>query len=362
MAYLAETYMAKINAIEPDPLSMSLAAQVIIEGGLVAFPTETVYGLGANALNEAAVARIFKAKERPANDPVIVHIEDMEQLAFVARDIPEAAYKLAEVFWAGPLTMIFKRSEQIPDIVTAGQDTVAVRMPSHPIAQSLIRQAGVPIAAPSANRFGRPSPTSAVHVMHDLGGHVDIVLDGGNSHIGVESSIIDFTSPVPTMLRPGGIALEELQIYLPSLAFRPRHFLETDVVPSPGTMMRHYSPNADVLAFRGEDDTVWEAMRDRANTLLSKHYKVGIMVLDDDVLAFEGITAQYVMLGQSKEAMASNLFSGMRELDAAEVDFILVRMPKDTGLGLAINDRLSRAAEGHIIDVDGNINNGKTQT
>lgn len=351
MAYKAETYMAKIDALEPDPLSMALAAQVIIEGGLVAFPTETVYGLGANALNAEAVERIFKAKERPANDPVIVHIEDMEQLKLVAEDIPQFAYDLAETFWPGALTLIFNRSHHVPDMVTAGQDTVAVRMPAHPIAQALIRKSGVPIAAPSANRFGRPSPTSAVHVMHDLIGRVDVVLDGGNAHIGVESTIIDLTQTVPTMLRPGGISLEELRIHLPSLAFRPRHILDDEIAPSPGTLMRHYSPDAEVMVFNGKGDKVWDGMRQKAQSLLDEGRKVGIMLLDSDVLLFEGIIAQYVMLGKDKEAMAATLFSGMRELDAAEMDMILVRAPEQSGLGLAIFDRLKRAAEGHIIDI-----------
>ena len=352
MSYQAQTYMAKIDALEPDPLSMALAGQVIIEGGLVAFPTETVYGLGANALNAEAVERIFKAKERPANDPVIIHIEDLEQLNLIARDIPDIAYDLAETFWAGALTMVLKRSQHVPDIVTAGQDTVAVRMPAHPIALSLIQIAGVPIAAPSANRFGRPSPTSAVHVMHDLAGRVDVVLDGGNTHIGVESSIIDLTSPVPTMLRPGGISLEELRRHLPSLAFRPQHILDDHIAPSPGTLLKHYSPNAEMLVYSGESDAVWDAMRQKASALLAKKCKVGIMVLDEDVNHCEGIVAQYVLLGRDKEAMAATLFSGMRELDAAEMDVILVRAPEQKGLGLAVYDRLKRSAEGNIIEIE----------
>lgn len=349
MAYQAETYMAKIDALDPDDLSMALAAQVIIEGGLVAFPTETVYGLGANALNSEAVERIFKAKERPANDPIIVHIESMDQLPLIAENIPPVVEQLADAFWPGALTLVLNRSHLVPDIVTAGQDTVAVRMPAHPIAQSLIRKAGVPIAAPSANRFSRPSPTSAVHVMHDLTGRVDVVLDGGSTHIGVESTIVDLTKPVPTMLRPGGIALEELRQYLPSLAFRPQHILDTELAPSPGTMIKHYAPNADVLVYTGSGDDVWDAMRHQASTLLADGQKVGIMLLDDDVLRFEGIIAQYVMLGKDVEAMASSLFSGMRELDAAEMDTIMVRAPEQVGLGLAIYDRLKRAAEGHLI-------------
>jgi L-threonylcarbamoyladenylate synthase len=349
MPYRAETYITNIDAIDPDPISMALAGQVIIEGGLVAFPTETVYGLGANAFNAEAVARIFLAKERPANDPLIVHIHEIEQLSLVARDIPEMAYMLADMFWPGPLTMVLKRQDNIPDNVTAGQETVAVRLPAHPIAQELIRKAGVPIAAPSANRFGRPSPTSALHVLQDLGGSVDLVLDGGNTHIGVESTIIDLTQPIPVMLRPGGISLEELQRYLPMLAFRPMRLSDEDVAPASGTMLKHYSPNAEVLVFNGERESVIAAMRAKAQELAGQ--ALGIMVLDSDVFAFEGIAAHYVLLGKDKEAMAANLFAGMRDLDASEIKTILVAAPEQVGLGLAIYDRLMRAAEGKVIEV-----------
>jgi L-threonylcarbamoyladenylate synthase len=349
MPYRAETYITNIDALNPDPIAMALAGQVIIEGGLVAFPTETVYGLGANAFNAEAVARIFLAKERPANDPLIVHIHEIEQLELVARDIPELAYTLADMFWPGPLTMILKRQLNIPDNVTAAQDTVAVRLPAHPIAQELIRKAGVPIAAPSANRFGRPSPTSALHVLQDLGGSVDIVLDGGNAHIGVESTIIDLTQPIPVMLRPGGISLEELQRYLPMLAFRPRTLADDEIAPASGMMLKHYSPNAEVLVFSGEHEGVIAAMRAKAQGLAGQ--QLGIMVLDSDVFAFEGIAAHYVLLGKDKEAMAANLFAGMRDLDASEIKTILVAAPEQIGLGLAIYDRLMRAAEGKVIQV-----------
>jgi L-threonylcarbamoyladenylate synthase len=353
MTYRAETFTIKIDALEPDPLYMALAGQVILEKGLVAFPTETVYGLGANALDSEAVEHIFEAKGRPANDPLIVHIGEFEQLEQVAINIPAIAEQIIDMFWPGPLTLILKRHPDIPDNVTAGQNTVAVRLPSHPIAQSLIRKAGVPIAAPSANRFGRPSPTSAQHVLDDLDGCVDVILDGGHSHIGVESTIIDLTSPVPTVLRPGGIALEELRKYLPSLAFHPRHILDDEIAPSPGTLLKHYSPDAQVLVFVGSDELVFDAMRLKASALLSDEHKVGIMVLDNDVLKFEGIVAQYVMLGKDREAMAANLFAGIRELDSAKLDVILVRAPEQEGLGLAIYDRLLRAAEGQVIEVVG---------
>ncbi|MGJ3238159.1 MAG: L-threonylcarbamoyladenylate synthase [Anaerolineae bacterium] len=352
MAYQAQTYMTQIDAINPDPLAMALAAQVILEGGLVAFPTETVYGLGANALNVEAVERIFKAKDRPANDPIIIHIDALDQLKLIAVDVPDIAYQLAETYWPGALTLVLKRADTVPDIVTAGQATVAVRMPSHPVAQTLLRQAGVPIGAPSANRFGRPSPTNALHVMHDLDGRVDVILNAGMTHIGVESTIIDLTRPIPTMLRPGGITFEALRADLPSLAFRPRHLLDNEIAPAPGTLMKHYSPNAEVRVYQGSGDRVWQVMRDDAQARLQDGQWVGIMVLDDEIMHFEGVRAHYVLLGKTKEAMAAHLFAGMRELDANESDVIMIRMPEQTGLGLAIYDRLQRAAEGKIITVD----------
>lgn len=346
-----ETFIAKIDSDMPDPQVMALAGEVLRCGGLVAFPTETVYGLGANALDAEAVAKIFAAKERPANDPIIVHILERADLEKVAVDVPEIAYTLADAFWPGPLTLVLKKQPAVPENVTAGSPTVAVRMPAHPVAQSLLRKAGVPIAAPSANRFSRPSPTSAMHVMQDLNGRVDVILNGGDALIGVESTIVNLTTPVPILLRPGGISLEQLREYLPALAFKAQYLAADETAPAPGTLLKHYAPAASVQVYKGERDAALKAMQAAAHSAESNGQQVGIMVMDEDAMLFEGLELQIVLLGKTGEQMASNLFAGMRALDSAEVDVIMVRAPEQVGIGLALYDRLLRSAEGQIIEV-----------
>lgn len=348
-----ETLIAQIDRDQPEAETMALAGEVLREGGLVAFPTETVYGLGANAFSEPAVARIFMAKERPANDPIIVHIADLDQLPEVAIDIPDLAHELAMAFWPGALTLVLKKHRRIPGNVTAQNDTVAVRMPSHPIAHLLIEEAGVPVAAPSANRFSRPSPTSALHVLADLQGRIDIVLDAGSSDIGVESTIIDLTAATPTILRPGGVALETLREYMPNLIYTPRFIAETERAPSPGTMVKHYAPNAELLVFQGQnDEKVHDLMRRTTQQYVEQGKEVGIMTPDGEALDYEGLPVQIMLLGQNQTSMAAQLFAGLRALDAAHVDVILMRAPEQSGIGLAVWDRLLRAAQGRIIRVD----------
>ena len=352
MTDIAETLLIKVDSQNPAPELMALAGTIICQGGLVAFPTETVYGLGANTLDHEAVSKIFAAKQRPANDPVIVHIDTIEQLSRVAVEIPELAYTLAEKFWAGALTLVLKKHPDIPTNVTAGGDTVAVRMPNHPVALALIRKAGVPIAAPSANRFSRPSPTTAAHVLADLAGEVDVILDSGATPIGVESTIVDLTVPVPMILRPGGVSLEALREVMPALAFRPRYLSEeVESVPAPGTLLKHYSPDAEVCLFRGDTQEVYDRMRQTAQEAVEQNRRVGLLLMDDETGYFEGFPAAIGLLGNDLTAMANTLFAGLRELDTQGVDVILVRAPQQTGLGLAIGDRLLRAAIGQVIEV-----------
>lgn len=346
-----KTYIAEINPDDPDPLAMALAAQMIRDGGLVAFPTETVYGLGANALDTDATAKIFSAKERPVTDPLIVHIWQHDDLKRVAVDVPEIAYTLAEAFWPGPLTLILKKHPDVPDIVTAGGNTVAVRLPAHPVARALIREADTPIAAPSANRFSRPSPTSALHVLQDLAGRVDVILNGGSTNIGVESTIVDLTTPTPMLRRPGGISLEQLHEHLPSLAFKAEYLSDDETASSPGTMLKHYSPRARVQVYRGPREAALIQMRSAAEAALNSEQKVGILTRDDETATFAGLDAQIVLLGGTGEQMAAHLFAGMRSLDSTEVDVILVRAPERVGIGLALYDRLVRSAEGKVIEV-----------
>ena len=353
MAYNVTTTVIQVARQRPATEIMALAGEVIRCGGLVAFPTETVYGLGANALDAEAVAHIFEAKERPANDPIIVHIHALEQLMQITKNLPAGIESLARRFWPGALTLVLPKSDAIPLSITAGRDTVAVRMPNHPIALALLRAAGVPIGAPSANRFSRPSPTTAAHVRADLEGHVDVILDGGATDIGVESTIIDMTCPVPTVLRAGGVPLEDLRLFLPTLAYQPQYLAETvESAAAPGNLLRHYAPQAEMFVFEGEDDdAVYEAMRDQALSLDAQSRQVGILALNHEVLNFEAVTAQIVMCGRDSDAFATNLYGGLRALDAAGVAAILVRVPPPFGLGLAVRDRLIRAAEGRVMQV-----------
>lgn len=348
-----KTYIARVNPDDLDPLAMALAGQMIRDGGLVAFPTETVYGLGANALDAEAAAKIFVAKERPTNDPLIVHIWQREDLTRIAQNVPEIAYRLADAFWPGPLTLILHKHADVPEIITAGKDTVAVRLPAHPVARALIREADTPIAAPSANRFSRPSPTSALHVLQDLAGRVDVILNGGSTNIGVESTIVDLTTPTPILRRPGGVSLEQLREYLPNLAFHAQYLADTDTATAPGTLLKHYSPNASVKVYDGPPDAVLGAMRDAAQQHLETGQKIGILARDNETEQFGELDAQIVLLGGTGEQMAKQLFAGLRSLDSAEVDVILVRAPERIGIGLALYDRLIRSAEGQIVHVEG---------
>lgn len=318
------------------------AAKIIREGGLVAFPTETVYGLGANAYDEAAVQKIFLAKGRPATDPLIVHIHTLEQLEDLAVNIPPLAYELAEHFWAGPLTLVLQKSAQVAESVTSGLNTVAVRMPFHPTALELIRLAGVPICAPSANLFTRPSPTSAQHVYHDLAGKIDAIIDGGRSVIGIESTILNLTTSPPQILRVGGITVEQLQTKIPSVLYIPRYERdESQPLVASGSFLKHYSPHAEVRVFLGEAEAVYQRILSELGA------GVGVIALADQVSRFE--QAFTVSLGDSLTTAAQRLFDALRLCDAAGMEKILVWGIPEGDLGTAIYDRLYRAAEGHII-------------
>jgi len=352
MTYTTTTQLISIDAQTPDPETIALAAEVIRNQGLVAFPTETVYGLGANGLDAEAVAHIFEAKERPANDPVILHITEITQLEQIGRDIAPIAYDLMAAFSPGALTLVLKKQPIVPNAVTAGGDTVAVRIPDHPVALALIEAAGVPIAAPSANRFSRPSPTTAEHVLHDLDGRVDVILDGGAVTIGVESTIVDLTDKTPRVLRPGGISLEKLRDYLPSLIFKPRYLPEdVEQAPSPGTLLKHYSPSATVLLFQGDEAAVSATMLETTEQYLLDGQAVGVLAMGDDADLFTGIAVQIALLGDTLDEAANRLFAGLRQLDELAVDVILVRAPQQANVGLAVYDRLLRAAEGQVIEI-----------
>ncbi len=356
MAYHAKTHVISINAQQPAAPIIAEAAAIIQAGGLVAFPTETVYGLGANALNEAAVQRIYSAKGRPANNPLIVHIATHEQLAAVAMNVPDVADPLIAAFWPGALTLVLERHAQLPDSVSLGRTTVAVRMPSHPVAQALLHAAGMPIVAPSANRFTRPSGTSAQHVYDDLAGHVDLILDAGPTPIGLESTVLDLTVSPPLVLRPGGITLEALQTVIPTIQQRHHHIEMDDQAArpaSPGMLTKHYSPNATVLLFTGPFDAVTDQMQATAHEQLADGKTVGILTTDEDQAFFSDLDATVLSLGSQTDLaqIGRNLFAALRELDTRHVDVILVRQFAAEGLGVSIADRLLRAAEGQVIVV-----------
>ncbi len=347
-----------VDPASPDPDAIGEAAQVIRAGGLVAFPTETVYGLGANARSREALDRIYAAKGRPHSDPLIVHIGHPDDLLAVGRELPALARPLAARFWPGPLTLVVPRRPELPDTVSAGLPTVGVRMPAHPVALALIRAAGVPIAAPSANAFSRPSPTTADHVEADLGGRIDLLLDAGPTRFGLESTVLDLTHAVPVVLRPGATSIEELRELVPLVAVRQRFAADEEATAAPGQLLRHYSPHADLFAFTGPDQAVTAALRDAIELARREGRRVGVICDRESAAAFRSLGAEVAVTGAGGDlaATGARLFAAMRELDGAGVDVMLARDVGRQGLGLAIWDRLVRAANGKVVDCDGASN------
>ncbi len=330
------------------------AAALLRAGKLVAFPTETVYGLGADATNATAVEGIFTAKQRPHTDPLIVHIPDADGLSGVARDIPPIAWELTRRFWPGPLTLVLPHANRIPTVVTAGGDTVGVRSPSHPVAQALLRAAGVPVAAPSANRFMRTSPTTAAHVLEDLDGRIDCVLDGGPCGVGVESSVLDLTVTPPRLLRPGAVTLEQLRAILPETLGPDERGGERDtpgsVKRAPGQMPRHYAPRARLVVFDATGAEGAEAVLAAAGAALAAGVPVGALVPDEEAPALERLGVVVARLGpvDNPAEAARRLYAGLRWLDERGRDPLLAHTYPRAGLGLALCDRLRRAAGGRL--------------
>ena len=310
------------------------AASILKAGGLVAFPTETVYGLGANALNAAAVAKVFEAKNRPSFDPLIVHVAEIDGLSLLVQDLPTVAIKLADAFWPGPMTLVMPKTEAVPDLVTSGLPSVAVRIPDHPIAQQLLRSCELSLAAPSANPFGGVSPTEAQHVVQGLGESVDYVLDGGPCRVGVESTVVSLLEDVPTILRPGGVTKEALESVVGNVASRSHFDLDSrESREGPGMVRKHYSPKTrvDMISHDQLDGFVVEG-------------RVGLIsgqpVADDS--RFERV----IVLSKSGDMAeaATRLFASLREMDAIQLDLILATSFPEHGLGVALNDRLRRAS------------------
>ncbi len=330
------------------------AANILQNGGLVASPTETVYGLCANALNEEAVKNIYKAKGRPSDNPLIVHIADLSMLQPLVTEISPIAQTLMEHFWPGPMTLVFKASAIVPKVVTGGLDTVAVRFPSDPTIQNLIKTSGLPLAAPSANTSGKPSPTNFMRVYEDLNGKIDCIIQGGNSEYGVESSVIDTTGEIATILRPGGITFEMLEAVLGNVMIDPAlgHKLKEGEIPrAPGMKYTHYAPNAEVIIVKGEEEKVIAKINElvRMNQDLGK--KVGVMATDETLSCFTADTVLSVGTEKDPKTIAANLFEVLRKYDDAKMDIVYSLAFKTTGIGGAIMNRLEKSAGYHFIEV-----------
>ena len=328
------------------------AAAILREGGLVGIPTETVYGLGANGLDPQAVARIFAAKGRPQDNPLILHIPEASWLDRYCQSIPERAWALAEAFWPGPLTLILPRKPEVPDAVTAGLDTVGMRCPAHPLCRAIIRLAGVPVAAPSGNTSGRPSPTTAQHMLEDMDGKIDAIVDGGPCTVGVESTILDLTETTPRLLRPGGITLEQLKSVLGEVAVDPavtRLMGAGEKPKAPGMKYRHYAPKAPVTVVAGDPA--------KSAAYIASHAAPGdgIICFDEFVPLFTGRpgTGPVMDLGPAgdKAEQARHIFDALRRFDHTGAAAIWAQCPDPEGIGLAISNRLNKAAGFHIIQV-----------
>lgn len=324
------------------------AAAILRAGGLVGIPTETVYGLGANGLDPAAVRRIFEAKGRPQDNPLILHIPDPSWLERYCRDVPAAARRLAEQFWPGPLTMILPRRTLVPDEVTCGLETVGVRCPDHPVTLAIIRAAGVPVAAPSGNRSGRPSPTCARHMLEDMEGRIQAVVDGGPCGVGVESTIVDLTCRPPRLLRPGGVSLEELEAVLGPVevdAAVRRPLAGGERPRAPGMKYRHYAPQAPVTVVRGEPAAAAAYIRQKSAP------GDGVMCFREFVQEYPGCTVRDLGPAGDKAEQARRVFSALRSFDATPVAHIWAQCPDEGELGLAVSNRLNKAAGFHIVEL-----------
>jgi L-threonylcarbamoyladenylate synthase len=356
MAGIVTTVVLKVSPLEPQRQLLAVAAAALADGKLVAFPTETVYGLGANAWDEAAVAKIFAAKQRPYSDPLIVHVATIEQVVEITQSVPPQALRLGAAFWPGPLTLVLRRGAGVARNVSGGRATVAVRIPSHPVAQALLRVSGLPIAAPSANLFTRPSPTTAQHVLDDLDGRVDFILDGGPTSIGLESTVIDMTEDPPRLLRPGGASVEALRALAPDLVVPPAALITADgeAAPGPGMLLKHYSPRGRVLLLDGSARAAAAAAKQIIAVLRGRAQRVGVLAMDEEAPDYTMLPVEFVSLGslQNLEVAGRLLFAHLRELETRGMDVILARTVPTQGVGLAIRDRLFRAAEGVVIDAD----------
>lgn len=348
-----KTEMIKINPQAIDMEAIARAGNILKQGGLVAFPTETVYGLGGDATNPDASHKIYSAKGRPSDNPLIVHITNMKALEEMVAEVPKTAYVLAERFWPGPLTMIFQKNDRIPYETTGGMDTVAVRMPSDPIARALIDASTGYIAAPSANTSGRPSPTQAAHVAQDLSGKIDMIIDGGDVNIGLESTIVDLTEDVPMILRPGYITLEMLRDVLGDVQVDPGLIAaDSDRKPkAPGMKYRHYAPKADLKVVEGAPGAVVQTINRLTAELAAQNKRVGVIATEETKDRYEQGTVISIGARDDEEAIARHLYGSLRQFDELGVDAIFSESFATAKMGQAIMNRLLKAAGHQVLEV-----------
>lgn len=346
-----DTKIIKINPHNPEIEKIKEAAEIIKNGGTVAFPTETVYGLGANALADKAIEKIFLAKGRPQDNPLIIHISSIDQLNNLVESIPDRAYPLMDRFWPGPLTLIFNRTKIVPDRITGGLSTVAIRMPSHNIALELIKYSELPIAAPSANTSGKPSPTNSSHVIHDLLGKVDMIIDGGSTGIGLESTVLDISGEIPIILRPGGVTIEDLLTILPKVEYdKALEITDREIVPkSPGQKYKHYSPDARLIIVKGEVDEIIQKTNNLYSKYESKGMKVGIIATKQTYDKYKGKNIIIAGDRNMPETIGASLFNILREFDELKVDIIIAEGVEEKGIGKAIMNRMRKAADGKVV-------------
>lgn len=351
------TRILKIESIKKDKDKIIAAAEILKLGGTAVFPTETVYGLGANALDENAVKKIFTAKGRPADNPLIVHIWNIEQVESVAAQVPSSFRILAEKFWPGPLTLVVRKTKALPHIVTAGLDTVGIRMPDNLIALELLKCANIPIAAPSANISGSPSPTSAEHVIKDLNDRVDVIIDGGNSRVGLESTVLDISGEIPVILRPGAVTKEQIEEVIGRVEIDNHVMAKMEkgtIKPrSPGVKYKHYSPKAQVTLIDGPIESIVKEIKLKTENLSAEGKKVGIMATEQTRKAYDKGLVFSVGDRDNPETIASNLFRLLREFDEEKVDIIFMESLEKDGIGMAIMNRMVRAAGYNVIRVGG---------
>jgi L-threonylcarbamoyladenylate synthase len=350
---MKQTKIFHVNLEEPETEPIQAAAAIIKAGGLVAFPTETVYGLGVDALNANAVLAMFAAKNRPLDNPPIIHVADVSGVYKLAQDVTPKAELLMKQFWPGPLTLVFQRYPDVPDVTTAGLETVAVRMPKHNVALALIKASGVPVAAPSANLAGKPSPTNAQHVFDDLNGRIDAILDGGPTRIGVESTVLDVSVDPPMVLRPGGTPVEALKKAVGEVQLHAfitaQAELPSEKARSPGMKHKHYAPKAPLFVVEGPISVVMRQIKEIISNCWMESKRVGVLATDETAWAYEADVVKSMGSRRNVDAMAANLFRLLREFDSENLDVILAESVPTNGLGLAVMNRLHKASGYNII-------------